>query len=74
MSNMQRRDFLTTAGRYALYAALGVIAAASLKNAQSISGKPCPAGISCRDCNLLQGCTLDEAEEARSSVNKEINF
>ncbi|TVR74526.1 MAG: hypothetical protein EA408_02105 [Marinilabiliales bacterium] len=67
MSKMQRREFLTTAGRYALYAAFGVIAAASLKKARPASEKACPPHISCRDCNRLRGCNLEEAEEARSA-------
>ncbi len=64
---MNRRDFLTTSGRYTLYGALAVIAAFSLKNAGSSSGNPCTAGTSCRDCTLLSRCTLEEAEEARSA-------
>ena len=64
---MQRRDFITTAGRYALYGTLGVIAAVSLKKARLTTDKACPTGISCRDCHLLRGCTLDQAEEARSA-------
>jgi len=67
MSNMQRRDFLTATGRYTLYGVLAVIAAFSLKNAGSSSGNPCTAGTSCRDCTLLSGCILEEAEEARSA-------
>ena len=63
---MQRRDFLTTTGRYTLYGVLAVITAFSLKNAGRPSGNPCTSGTSCKDCNLLSGCTLKEAEEARS--------
>ncbi len=70
---MQRRDFLTAAGRYALFGVLGFIAAATLKNAQKAPGKTCPARISCSDCNLLRDCSLDKAEEARNPGNIDIN-
>ncbi len=73
MIKMQRRDFLTTAGRYALYGALGVITALSFKKARFTADKSCPPGISCRDCNLIRNCSLDQAEEARSDVNKEVS-
>lgn len=72
MNNMQRRDFLTTAGRYTLYGALAAIAAFSLKNAVRPSGNPCTPGTSCRDCNLLSGCTLEEAPETKL-VEEDLN-
>ncbi len=70
---MQRREFIITAGRYVLYGVLGIIAAASLKNAGKAPGNTCPPGISCTNCCLVSECTLDKADEARDSANNEIN-
>ncbi len=70
---MQRREFIITAGRYVLYGVLGVITAASLKNAGKAPGGTCPPGIYCTNCNLISECTLDKAEEARASAKNEIN-
>lgn len=73
MIMMQRRDFLTAAGRYTLFGVLGVVAAATLKNAQKAPATSCPARISCSDCNLLRNCSLDKAEEARNTGSIDIN-
>ncbi len=70
---MHRRDFITTVGRYAIYGALGVIAAVSLKSARQSSGTVCTEDIPCRECRELTDCNLDPARESRSLAGKELN-
>ncbi len=70
---MQRRDFLIRTGRYALLAVLAVVAAVGLKNADNSPGGQCPLKTPCRECGILQGCSLPGALEERSGLNRENN-
>ena len=64
---MNRRDFLTTTGRYLLFGGLIAVSAMSLKNNNVNSEKEnCKMSVLCKDCKHLPGCDLPEAIKQKS--------
>ena len=60
---IDRRTFLTTAGRYSAAAAL--LSGMGLLVLNNRDDRNCARPNPCGNCSLFTGCTLDRAEEAR---------
>jgi hypothetical protein len=64
---MDRRGFLTVAGRYALLGSLVAVSAVCLKRGEVGRDGDCRISSFCSDCRLLPGCDLPDALDAKDS-------